>query len=176
MAVGIEQAFEYCPRCSTQHSSPGEIPFRCDKCEFTLFFGPVAAVGGLIVNESGELLLVRRARQPGKGLWGLPGGFVDRDETVEEALRREVIEETALQISEPDLLVTYPNEYNYKGFVSAVIDLFYVCRAAEPITIELAREELDQFVWTIPDDALLDQMAFPSNRRAIELWKSSTKS
>ena len=176
MAVGIESVFAFCPRCGAAHSQPGGIPFRCGKCDFTFWFGPVAAVGGLILNDSKELLLVRRARDPGKGKWGLPGGFVDRGETVEEALIREVAEETTLQVSRVELLVTFPNEYNYHGVVSPVIDLFYLCEVETPAEIKLAADELDSFLWTVPRDEHLDEMAFPSNRRAIEYWLRSKSS
>jgi ADP-ribose pyrophosphatase len=170
MSIGIEQAFHHCPRCANRHPEPGKIPFRCPECDFTLFFGPVAAVGGLIVDDEQRLLLVRRARDPGKGKWGLPGGFVDRGETIEEALLREIEEETALKISELDLLVTFPNRYNYRGVVSPVIDLFYVCQARRTDNIQLEPAELDEFCWATPTTKHLETMAFPSNRRAIEYW------
>lgn len=170
MTIPIEQAFLHCPRCAAKHAEPGNVPFRCQQCKFTLFFGPVAAVGGLIVNDAKELLLVRRARDPGKGQWGLPGGFVDRGETVEEALSREVYEETQLRLETFEMLVTYPNQYNYHGIVSQVIDLFYVCHAAEPVHIELETSELDDFIWIRPGQEHMTKMAFESNRRAIEYW------
>lgn len=172
MNTPIEQAYLHCPRCAAKHPRPGNVPFRCGQCDFTLFFGPVAAVGGLIVNGANELLLVRRARDPGKGQWGLPGGFVDRGETIEEALAREIYEETRLRLDTLDLLVTYPNQYDYKGILSQVIDLFYVCHAVDPAQIELEASELDDFIWTRPGQEHMTKMAFESNRRAIEYWMS----
>ena len=176
MTVGIEEVFKYCPRCGEPHPQPGAIPFRCGECGFTMWFGPVAAVGGLILNDSGEMLLVRRARDPGKGMWGLPGGFVDRGETVEEALTREVTEETSLRVTRTELLVTYPNEYNYHGVVSPVIDLFYLCHVETPVKIVLAEDELESYEWTVPTKDHLANMAFPSNRRAIEYWLQTRSS
>lgn len=170
MPTPIEQAFQFCPNCGTPHPDAGRIPFRCVACDFNMFFGPVAAVGALVVDESGKLLLVRRARDPGKGKWGLPGGFVDRNETIEQALAREVLEETKLRLTDIDLLMTYPNHYNYRGFVSAVIDLFYVCRYDASQTVQLEPAELDDFAWVDCPKDYLDQMAFDSNRRAIETW------
>lgn len=168
----LPEAFRYCPSCRTANPSPGSVPFRCPTCGFAFFFGPVAAVGGLVINARNELLLVRRARDPGKGLWGLPGGFVDRGESVEEALRREVTEETQLEIIDPTLLTTGPNTYTYQGVSADVIDLFYCCRVAAPQDLVLAEEELDGHRWCVPGPEELENMAFESNRIAVELWLS----
>jgi ADP-ribose pyrophosphatase len=166
----IENAFRFCPSCQTPNDNPGEIPFRCDKCGFAFFFGPVAAVGALVVNEAHELLLVRRARDPGKGQWGLPGGFVDRGESIEEALHREVVEETQLNVTDLELLTTGPNNYTYAGVTADVIDLFFVCKVPANAPIQLEPTELSEFKWCVPTKRELNNMAFPSNRIAVEQW------
>ncbi len=171
----IESVYQFCPRCGAESSSVGMIPFRCSACQFTQFFGPVAAVGALIVDSQSRLLLVRRARAPGKGLWGLPGGFVDCDETIEEALAREVVEETQLVMTRCQLLKTGPNQYDYHGVITQVIDLFYLCEVADQTAISLAQDELDHFVWVDPGPEHLEAMAFESNRKAIEFWKKTRK-
>lgn len=168
----IEKACRFCPRCGNEAAAAdeGSVPFCCTQCGFANFFGPVAAVGGLVTNEQGQLLLVRRAREPGKGKWGLPGGFVDRNETIEQALSREVLEETNLSVSEAKYLTSFPNLYDYAGVISPVIDLFYLCRVVDQAAIRLLDGELDSFLWVQPTEQHLNQMAFPSNRRAIEHW------
>lgn len=167
-AIPIESVYRYCPRCGEASTQVGKIPFRCVRCGMASFFGPVAAVGGLVMNDRNELLLVRRACDPGKGCWGLPGGFVDRNETIEEALAREVKEETQLVITSCELLITHPNQYNYHGVVAPVIDLFYCCEVESPDQISLAVDELDHHVWVHPTAEHLEKMAFPSNRIAVE--------
>lgn len=168
--VPIELAFRFCPRCGHANDQVGSIPFRCPKCGMAQFFGPVAAVGGLVVDEIGQLLMVRRARDPGRGKWGLPGGFVDRDETIEDALRREVREETDLELKSTRLLMSSPNKYVYTKVAAPVIDLFFVCTVVDSQSVNLAEDELDYFEWCVPRIDHLENMAFPSNRKAIERW------
>lgn len=59
--------------------------------------GPVVAVGALVIDD-GKLLMIKRDREPGKGLWTVPGGRVELGEYLDQALRREVREETGLDI------------------------------------------------------------------------------
>lgn len=171
-APWIESFYKFCPHCAAENPKTGTVPFRCQRCGFANFFGPVAAVGALVANDQNELLLVRRARDPGKGKWGLPGGFVDREETIEQAMRREVYEETGLQVIGPRYLMSYPNHYDYRGMIAPVIDIFYCCQADPTAQVSLAEDELEQFEWARPAASHLDQMAFPSNRMAIEYWLS----
>jgi NADH pyrophosphatase NudC (nudix superfamily) len=166
----IESAYRFCPRCAAENPQPGSVPFRCGQCGFVHFFGPVAAVGALISNDDHQLLLVRRARDPGKGRWGLPGGFVDREETIEQAIAREVLEETSLRVVGAQYLMSHPNHYLYQGMIAQVIDLFYCCLVDNADQISLEPDELDHHEWVRPTDAYLDQMAFHSNRLAIEQW------
>lgn len=59
---------------------------------------PVACAGAVVRDETGRLLLVRRAHAPDAGLWSLPGGRLEPGETAEQAAAREVAEETGLQV------------------------------------------------------------------------------
>jgi 8-oxo-dGTP diphosphatase len=58
----------------------------------------VACVGAIVRDPDGRLLLVRRANEPGRGLWSIPGGRVEPGESAHEAVAREVAEETLLQV------------------------------------------------------------------------------
>lgn len=170
MIVTVEDSFQYCPQCGQPNPAPGAVPFRCPHCGMALYLGPVAAVAALIADEDDRLLLVRRARDPGKGKWGLPGGFVDRKETIEQALAREVFEETQLVVTGQQLLMTHPNQYAYAGVLAPVIDLFYACQVEAIDKLQLAADELESYEWTWPSDDHLSDMAFESNRVAVEHW------
>jgi len=60
-----------------------------------------------VVIKSGEILLIKRSNYPYKGAWALPGGFVDQNETVEQAVVREVREETGLKTIIRSMLGVY---------------------------------------------------------------------
>jgi 8-oxo-dGTP diphosphatase len=60
--------------------------------------GQTAAVGAVVVDRAGRLLLIRRGRPPSAGSWTLPGGRLERGESLEAAVAREVCEETALEV------------------------------------------------------------------------------
>jgi len=68
---------------------------------------PVVAVAALIINEKGEILLIKRKAEPGKGLWSIPGGVVELGENLHDALVREVKEETGLDIKPLSFLDVY---------------------------------------------------------------------
>ena len=64
----------------------------------------VRCVGGLVRDEAGSLLLVQRANPPGQGLWSIPGGRVELGESDVDAVRRELAEETGLDVEVGDLV------------------------------------------------------------------------
>ena len=122
--------FKYCPKCGSDgFAVNNEKSKRCSSCGFVYYFNPSAAVACFIRNEVSELLVVRRAKDPAKGTLDLPGGFVDLHESAEEAVRREVKEETGLDVKSSKYLFSIPNIYLYSGFEVHTEDLFFECYA-----------------------------------------------
>lgn len=166
----IRRAWKFCPKCGQPAAVTGRNPFRCEPCGYTHFFGPVSAVGAITTDASGQILLLIRAKDPGKGLYGLPGGFVDVGETVEEALHREVREEIGLRVRDCRYLASFPNEYIYQGFVLPVTDLFFVMEVHSFDELAPGDGEISGWHFCRPGRRELRRMAFESNRRALELF------
>lgn len=173
MGKELAESYCFCPACG----HPRELfqplrPFRCTRCSHATFFGPVSAVGAVVTNSDGRVLLLRRANDPGKGMLGMPGGFVDHGETAEIALKREVLEEIGLTVKSFEYLTSQPNAYVYRGVTLPVLDLFYVVEV-EDHRVELVDGEATAWMWTELTDEVLEQMAFESNRRALKHYRES---
>jgi 8-oxo-dGTP diphosphatase len=79
----------------------------------------IPCVGGIVKDEHGRLLLIKRGHEPGAGLWSLPGGRIEPGETDAEALVREMLEETGLHVELGPLV----GQVQRPGLNGAVIDI-----------------------------------------------------
>ena len=89
---------EFCSNCGEKNKfgeKEGNNRFYCPHCHTTHYDNP-KPTATLICPKNDSILLVKRAADPGKGLWGLPGGFIERGETPEAGAMRELLEETNL--------------------------------------------------------------------------------
>jgi len=89
---------------------------------------PVVGVGGVVVRD-GRVLLVRRGKEPLYGRWTVPGGTVELGETLEEALVREMEEETCLRVEPVEVLTVFDRIERDGGRVAyhyVIVD--YLCR------------------------------------------------
>lgn len=121
--------FKFCPKCGSSHFVENNIKSkRCETCGFVYYFNPSSSTIAIIINSNDELLVAIRAHDPAKGTFDLPGGFVDMNETGEEAVIREVKEETGLHVSQAKYMFSIPNTYVYSGFEVHTLDLVYLCK------------------------------------------------
>lgn len=171
----ILDKFLYCPVCGSSHFTPAtEKSKRCENCGFEYFLNPSAAVAAFILNANGELLVERRKNDPAKGTLDLPGGFADTDETLEEAVRREICEETGLQVTQTGYLFSQPNVYHYSGFDVRTLDVFFLC-AVENDTKVLAADDAAECMWVAPEDLHIEQFGLRSVRQALYLFLEKFK-
>ena len=162
------QHFKYCPRCG-QPSAPAD-PAKCASCAhcgFVLFMNVASAVGAIIPDQHGRILLLRRANEPRQGKLGAPGGFMDAGESAETALRREVMEEVNLEITTMRYLCSHPNDYAYRAVSYPTADLFFLCKVKSFDTLQ-ALEEVASIEFTDPRQLNPQETAFPSLYKAIQ--------
>ena len=161
--------FACCPRCAARALEPlGSKAARCVACGFRYFHNPAAAVAGLIERD-GRILFIQRSRDPGRGLWALPGGFVDYGETLEQALKREIYEETGLEAARMEYLGSASNEYRYAEVMYLSADAYYTC-AVENGPVLRCSEEVAAASWRRPDAVDPEELAFPGIGLMLSLY------
>ncbi|MEG1749614.1 MAG: NUDIX domain-containing protein [Tannerellaceae bacterium] len=162
--------FIYCPVCGAKSfAERNEKAKQCTKCGFVYYFNPSAAVACFLRNEKGELLVVRRGKEPAKGTLDLPGGFVDMHESAEEAAHREVLEETGLKLSSLSYLFSIPNLYPYSGFEVHTVDLFYECLVPD-FSKALAADDAAEIIILPAKELVAADFGLHSIREAVERY------
>jgi ADP-ribose pyrophosphatase YjhB (NUDIX family) len=88
---------------------PGEDRERlaCEACGHITYVNPRLVVTTLPITEAGDVMLLRRGIEPGRGLWAQPGGFMEIDETVDAGAVRETLEETGLVVEPREIIGLY---------------------------------------------------------------------
>jgi ADP-ribose pyrophosphatase YjhB (NUDIX family) len=95
--VPVLEGWRYCPRCRAELD--GDLNrLACPGCGLVVYANSVPAACALCEDEQGRVLLTRRAHEPYQGMWDLPGGFLEETEHPLDALRRELREETGLEV------------------------------------------------------------------------------
>jgi ADP-ribose pyrophosphatase YjhB (NUDIX family) len=164
--VSLNPALEdvrFCPRCG----QPADVTFprsiRCESCGYGAFFNPKPVACAIPRTADERIILMRRGFEPSRGLWTMPGGFVDLGESVEEAAIRETKEEVAVDIEIMGLVGVYSRS------TDRIVVVVYAARTdGTPTRTEEALEVEAFQPTTIP----WDQLAFWSDGRALRDYLS----
>jgi 8-oxo-dGTP diphosphatase len=160
--------FSYCPRDGTR-LVPTRIDGRdrptCPVCGFADFIH-VQIGANAVVERDGMVLLVRLSYGPREGMWSLPGGLVEDDETPEEAAVRETAEETGYEVELDGLLAAF-----HRPGAPIVIVTYRSHIVAGELSIAPAEVLEASF---FPRDKLppLETIAWPSTVHGLDAWKA----
>ena len=162
------EGWKYCPRCRTALEIEGGRA-SCPACGFVAYANPAPTACALCVDARGRLLLVRRSGDVYHGYWDLPGGFVDEDENPLDTIRRELREETGLDVEPEAFVGVWVDRYSEDGSGAATLNLYWTARVLggdpEPA------DDVSEIRW-FPPDALprRDQFAFHV-ADVVSAWK-----
>lgn len=165
--MGLNQQdvqFSYCPVCGGRLETSklkANEPSRlvCSTCDYIFYLDPKVVACAILENE-GKILLLKRAINPQKGKWVMPGGYVDRGEEVHAAAIRETEEECGLKIRLQDLV----GVYSYPGRLAVV-----VVYEAQYISGSLIQgDESLEASWFSPGRIPWDDLAFQSTKDALK--------
>jgi 8-oxo-dGTP diphosphatase len=121
--------WRFCPRCASELSIDGRRA-DCPSCGSVHYAQSAPAVSALVVDDGGNVLLARRAHEPDAGLWDLLGGFLEEGEHPLDGLRRELLEETGLEVEPGEFLGFFMDTYGDGAEASSVLNLVWGARLA----------------------------------------------
>lgn len=163
----MARQLNFCSSCGAPLAF-GEVPgedrhrLSCPACGHIAYVNPRLVVTTLPITEAGEIILLRRGIEPGRGWWAQPGGFLEVDETVNQAAIRETWEETGLLI-EPGEIVGL-----YTRLEAAVVTITFEARivggtaAPTPEALEIAAFRPEAIPWP--------EIAFKTTMWALRDW------
>ncbi len=158
---------KFCPQCGTSLVSQVVADRTrpvCPACGFIFYLNPIVAAGTLI-EQDGRVALVKRGVEPGRDRWGLPAGYVEADETAEEAAVRETLEETHLHVELDGLL----DAFSFGRESDRGVLLIYAAHVLSG-SLEAGDDALDAG-WFGPND--LPEVAFSTHSEVLHQWRAA---
>ncbi|HYX75848.1 MAG TPA: NUDIX domain-containing protein, partial [Gaiellaceae bacterium] len=147
--MGELEAWTFCPRCRNELAGDG-ARLACAACGFVVYASSKPTAGALCVDDS-SVLLARRAEEPFEGRWDIPGGFLEEGEDPLEGLKRELKEETGLDVEPQQFLGIWMDRYRDDSTAEATLNLYWTARIlrGEP----KPADDVSELRW-FPRDAL----------------------
>jgi ADP-ribose pyrophosphatase YjhB (NUDIX family) len=159
--MGVLDGWKLCPRCGHELERAHGPHLHCSACGSSYWANSAPAVQGLLVRD-GRVLIGRRRIEPRKGMWDLPGGFLEEAEPPLDGLRREFLEETGLEVEPVEWLGAHVDPYDDAW----VLGMTWIVRGeGEPV----AADDVEELAWFAPDE-LPEEMAFASQNVVLRLW------
>jgi ADP-ribose pyrophosphatase YjhB (NUDIX family) len=159
--------FQFCPDCGAQLDRPETSEKLtaqiCAACGAVHYRNAKPCAGALVVRD-GQVLLGRRAIDPGRGMWDIPGGFLEPWEHPADGAAREVAEETGLRVKLASLLAVVMDTYHDEYYT---LNVYYL---AEVLGGEMhAADDLAELRWFTPV-TLPGEYAFSHCAGIIAAW------
>lgn len=161
--MAVLAGWRFCPRCAAGLERRDE-QLTCPGCGERYWANPVPGAQALL-EEDGRVLLGRRGHEPSVGLWDIPGGFLEETEHPLDALRREFLEETGIEVEPAEFLGIWMQPY----WDRTVLCLTWTARRAGGS--ERPGDDLVELRWFAPDELPEpNDLAFSTFVEILSLW------
>ncbi len=160
----------FCPFCASPLGAVVGVAQGCPGCGRP-FYHNAAPCSAVIVEDAGRVLLARRAADPARGLWDLPGGFCEPRETPADCAVRELREETGADIEVTGFLGHLVDMYGPGG--DATLNCVFRARlVGDPVLV--AADDVAELRWFAADELPpRDRLAFANTAEALRRWRDA---
>jgi 8-oxo-dGTP diphosphatase len=167
--MGELDGWRLCPRCGAELGGDA-ARLACDACGFIVYASSKPTAGALCV-DNGFVLLARRAHPPFQGFWDIPGGFLDEGEDPLDGLRRELREETGLEVEPQRFLGIWMDRYGGDSTAEATLNLYWAVRV---VGGEAApADDVSELRWFGRDELpAADELAFENVPLVLAAWRN----
>ena len=144
---------------------------ECPACGFVAYAHSDPTACALVLDAEGRILLARRAIEPHRGKWDLPGGFLDEGEHPLDALRRELNEEAGLEIEPLDFVGAFVDRYGDGPDAPLTLNLYWTARIVrgEP----QPADDVSELRWFARDELPGEhELAFRNVVLALRAWST----
>ena len=172
--MGALHGWRVCPRCGAPLGGDAER-LACEGCGAVYYANSAPTVCGLVEDAAARLLLGRRAIEPYRGMWDTLGGFLHEGEDVLAGLRRELREETGLEVEPVSFLGAWTDRYGDGPEAVHTLNLFWVVRATggEP----RPADDVEELAWFAADELPApEELAFTRVADVIAAWRADVGS
>jgi ADP-ribose pyrophosphatase YjhB (NUDIX family) len=166
--MGELEGWTYCPRCRNRLAGDGGR-LACADCGFVIYASSKPTAGALCVDD-GRVLLARRAVAPFQGFWDIPGGFLEEGEDPREGLRRELKEETGLEIEPERFVGIWIDRYGGDSTAEATLNLYWTATVIGGEAVPA--DDVSELRWFDRDELPApDELAFENVPLALAAWR-----
>jgi ADP-ribose pyrophosphatase YjhB (NUDIX family) len=167
--MGLLHGWRLCPRCGGELRAEAHAA-SCPACGSAYYANSAPTASALCVDEDGRALLGRRAHEPARGRWDIPGGFLEEGEHPLDGLRRELLEETGLTVEPTSFLGTWMDRYGEGELAIATLNLVWVARVVDGSPSPA--DDVSELAWFAPDELPSEpELAFPMVGLALQAWR-----
>jgi ADP-ribose pyrophosphatase YjhB (NUDIX family) len=160
------RVYLHCPWCGERLGPPEGNCQVCAACGEPTWQNAKPCGCAILVRDDGRVLLTRRGIEPFFGMWDVPGGFLEPDETPEQGVARELLEETGLEVEVGRYVTAVVDTYGQGG--DHTLNLFYECRIlrgeAQPA------DDVSELGWFVPEELPLQEIAFQNGAAGLRVW------
>ena len=160
--------YKFCPKCGNKLINIKEnnrVRLQCSNCKFVFYQNSKPTASALILDGD-QVLLGKRNINPSKGMWDVPGGFLESREHPEDGMKREVLEETGLKVEIIAMTGIFMDKYGIDG--DATLNICYTVKITGGK--EKTGDDLEELRW-FKIFKLPKKIAFKNGREMLNKLK-----